>query len=73
MNPVSCGGSVGTDKSGLSLSSWDSKYAYKDAIYFSGHKFLGGVGSPGVLVVKRAVLPAVGTCLALLVVALCST
>ena len=31
--------------------------AYKDAIYFSGHKFLGGPGSPGVLITKRNVLP----------------
>ncbi|KAJ0395258.1 hypothetical protein ATCC90586_003965 [Pythium insidiosum] len=29
---------------------------HKDAVYFSGHKFLGGPGSPGVLVVKRNVL-----------------
>ncbi|KAL3661675.1 hypothetical protein V7S43_013434 [Phytophthora oleae] len=27
--------------------------AYKDAIFFSGHKFVGGPGSPGVLVVKK--------------------
>ncbi|KAL7689117.1 putative aminotransferase class V domain, pyridoxal phosphate-dependent transferase, major [Plasmopara halstedii] len=27
--------------------------AYKDAIFFSGHKFLGGPGSPGVLIVKK--------------------
>ncbi|KAL4128541.1 hypothetical protein PRIC2_007526 [Phytophthora ramorum] len=27
--------------------------AYKDAVFFSGHKFVGGPGSPGVLVVKR--------------------
>lgn len=27
--------------------------AYKDAIFFSGHKFVGGPGSPGVLVVKN--------------------
>ncbi|KAJ1563526.1 hypothetical protein HK405_001726, partial [Cladochytrium tenue] len=26
--------------------------AYKDAVFFSGHKFVGGPGSPGVLVVK---------------------
>nr|CCA19626.1 cysteine desulfurase putative [Albugo laibachii Nc14]CCA22876.1 cysteine desulfurase putative [Albugo laibachii Nc14] len=26
---------------------------YKDAIYFSGHKFIGGPGSPGILVVKK--------------------
>nr|CCA24615.1 cysteine desulfurase putative [Albugo laibachii Nc14] len=28
----------------------------KDAIYFSGHKFVGGPGSPGVLVVKKKLL-----------------
>ncbi|CEG36424.1 hypothetical protein F444_17437 [Plasmopara halstedii] len=27
--------------------------AYKDAIFFSGHKFVGGPGSPGVLIVKK--------------------
>uniref|UniRef100_M4B7B1 Aminotransferase class V domain-containing protein n=1 Tax=Hyaloperonospora arabidopsidis (strain Emoy2) TaxID=559515 RepID=M4B7B1_HYAAE len=27
--------------------------AYKDAIFFSGHKFIGGPGSPGVLIVKK--------------------
>ncbi|KAI9913277.1 hypothetical protein PsorP6_006254 [Peronosclerospora sorghi] len=26
--------------------------AYKDAVFFSGHKFVGGPGSPGVLIVK---------------------
>lgn len=35
----------------------DSAYVYKDAIIFSGHKFIGGPGCPGVLVVKRTVLP----------------
>ena len=34
----------------------DRKHAYKDAIMFSGHKFLGGPGSPGVLVVKKNLL-----------------
>ncbi|KAF4320702.1 hypothetical protein G195_005123 [Phytophthora kernoviae 00238/432] len=29
------------------------KMAYKDAVFFSGHKFVGGPGSPGVLVVKK--------------------
>ncbi|KAG7395907.1 hypothetical protein PHYBOEH_003032 [Phytophthora boehmeriae] len=32
------------------------KMAYKDAIFFSGHKFVGGPGSPGVLVVKKKLL-----------------
>ena len=34
----------------------DSPFVYKDAIIFSGHKFLGGVGSAGVLVCKRKLL-----------------
>eukprot|EP01038_Epipyxis_sp_PR26KG_P005776 gene5776-7974_t len=34
-----------------------AQHAYKDAIYFSGHKFLGGPGCPGVLVIKRKLLP----------------
>ncbi|KAI9914156.1 hypothetical protein PsorP6_006312 [Peronosclerospora sorghi] len=29
---------------------------YKDAVFFSGHKFIGGPGSPGVLVVKKRLL-----------------
>jgi len=44
MNPVL----IGNPHSGL---------AYKDAIYFSGHKFLGGPGCPGVLIAKRKVMP----------------
>ncbi|KAI9366736.1 putative cysteine desulfurase [Zopfochytrium polystomum] len=31
--------------------------ASKDAVFFSGHKFVGGPGTPGVLIVKRDVLP----------------
>ena len=34
----------------------DRKHMYKDAIVFSGHKFLGGPGCPGVLVVKKDIL-----------------
>ena len=34
----------------------DSAYAYKDAIFFSGHKFVGGPGSPGVLVAKKRLM-----------------
>lgn len=34
----------------------NGELAYKDAIYFSGHKFLGGPGCPGVLIAKRKVL-----------------
>jgi len=32
----------------------DGHLAYKDAIFLSPHKFIGGPGTPGVLVVKRA-------------------
>lgn len=31
-------------------------FAYKDAIFFSGHKFIGGPGSPGVLIAKKRLL-----------------
>ncbi|RHY14008.1 hypothetical protein DYB25_001414 [Aphanomyces astaci] len=31
-------------------------FVYKDAIFLSGHKFVGGPGSPGVLVVKKRLL-----------------
>lgn len=34
----------------------DAPYAYIDGMYFSGHKFLGGCGSPGVLIAKKAML-----------------
>ena len=33
-----------------------ASYVYKDAIYFSGHKFLGGPGCPGVLIAKKNIL-----------------
>lgn len=47
MNPVGSNG----------ISSSDIKFAYKDAIFFSGHKFLGGPGAPGCLVAKKSLLP----------------
>lgn len=31
-------------------------FVYKDAVVFSGHKFIGGPGSPGVLVVKKRLM-----------------
>ena len=33
----------------------DAPFVHKDAIFFSGHKFVGGPGCAGVLVVKRKV------------------
>ncbi|KAL4155522.1 hypothetical protein PRNP1_007632 [Phytophthora ramorum] len=37
----------------LDMNPKDDPAAYKDAVFFSGHKFVGGPGSPGVLVVKK--------------------
>ncbi|KAG2887439.1 hypothetical protein PC115_g20350, partial [Phytophthora cactorum] len=37
----------------LDMNPKDDPLAYKDAVFFSGHKFVGGPGSPGVLVVKK--------------------
>ena len=34
----------------------DGPLAYKDAVFVSPHKFIGGPGTPGVLVVKRSLL-----------------
>lgn len=34
----------------------DGDLVYKDALFLSPHKFIGGPGSPGILVVKRALL-----------------
>jgi hypothetical protein len=34
----------------------DGRLAYKDAVFISPHKFVGGPGTPGVLVAKRALL-----------------
>ncbi len=34
----------------------DGRLAYKDAVFISPHKFVGGPGTPGVLVVKRSLL-----------------
>jgi selenocysteine lyase/cysteine desulfurase len=48
---------VKVDMNPVSLGS-NAPYVYKDAIVFSGHKFVGGPGCPGVLIVKRNVLPA---------------
>ena len=39
------------------LESEDSGMTYKDGIFFSGHKFIGGPGTSGVLVVKSRILP----------------
>ena len=34
----------------------NASLAYKDAVIFSGHKFVGGPGSPGVLIAKKTML-----------------
>lgn len=33
-----------------------TRTGYKDAMFFSGHKFIGGPGSPGVLIIKNKLL-----------------
>ena len=38
----------------MSMNPYDG--AYKDAMYFSMHKFVGGVQTPGVLIVKKCLL-----------------
>lgn len=35
---------------------------YKDAIYFSGHKFAGGIQTPGILVAKKSLFKHTSTC-----------
>ncbi|RZC42997.1 uncharacterized protein BDFB_005852, partial [Asbolus verrucosus] len=36
--------------------------ANKDAIYFSGHKFVGGVQTPGILIAKKAIFRRLNSC-----------
>ena len=40
----------------IDMNGGDNPLAYKDAVFLSPHKFIGGPGTPGVLVVKKAVL-----------------
>ncbi|CAM9981288.1 unnamed protein product, partial [Phaeothamnion confervicola] len=35
----------------------DQPFVFKDAVFFSGHKFAGGPGTPGILVAKKRLLP----------------
>lgn len=37
----------------------DASLLSKDAIFFSGHKLLGGVGTPGVLIVKKRIVSSI--------------
>eukprot|EP01034_Spumella_vulgaris_P024591 gene24590-30957_t len=53
MNPTALTASIGDN----SILAQHAHLAYKDAIFFSGHKFLGGPGCPGVLVAKRRLMP----------------
>ncbi|XP_065157950.1 uncharacterized protein [Atheta coriaria] len=39
----------------------DTSLVLKDAIYFSGHKFIGGVQTPGILVAKKSLFKRVNT------------
>ncbi|KAJ8971596.1 hypothetical protein NQ314_000621, partial [Rhamnusium bicolor] len=36
--------------------------ANKDAVYFSGHKFIGGVQTPGILIAKKSIFRRLNTC-----------
>ncbi|CAE1271349.1 unnamed protein product [Acanthosepion pharaonis] len=36
------------------IDSHDQCYVYKDAVYFSPHKFIGGISTPGVLIAKKS-------------------
>jgi len=38
------------------LSPDDQKLAWKDAIYFSPHKLIGGPGSSGILLAKKSIM-----------------
>ncbi|CAH1106305.1 unnamed protein product [Psylliodes chrysocephalus] len=40
----------------------NSTSGYKDAIYFSGHKFIGGVQTPGILIAKKCIFRRLNTC-----------
>ena len=40
----------------MKISAEDAKLAYKDAIYMSPHKLVGGPGSSGILIAKRDIL-----------------
>ncbi|XP_060531194.1 uncharacterized protein LOC132704897 isoform X2 [Cylas formicarius] len=40
----------------------EDNLANKDAIYFSGHKFVGGVQTPGILIAKKVVFRRINTC-----------
>lgn len=40
----------------------DNNLANKDAIYFSGHKFIGGVQTPGILIAKKSIFRRLNTC-----------
>jgi selenocysteine lyase/cysteine desulfurase len=51
MNPVDDGGTPG--EPGSAPKPPGDLYAYKDAVFLSPHKFIGGPGTPGILVAKR--------------------
>ncbi|XP_066254164.1 uncharacterized protein [Euwallacea similis] len=40
----------------------DNNLANKDAIYFSGHKFIGGVQTPGILIAKKPIFRRLNAC-----------
>ncbi|CAG9856772.1 unnamed protein product [Phyllotreta striolata] len=40
----------------------NSPSGYKDAMYFSGHKFIGGVQTPGILIAKKSIFRCINNC-----------
>ncbi|XP_076273257.1 uncharacterized protein LOC143204552 isoform X2 [Rhynchophorus ferrugineus] len=40
----------------------EDNLANKDAIYFSGHKFIGGVQTPGMMIAKKSIFRRLNTC-----------
>ena len=36
------------------MTTWFACYSYKDAVFLSPHKFVGGPGTPGILIAKKS-------------------
>ena len=49
-------GTVENSKFKYKVAEQDLKYCYKDAVFLSPHKFVGGPGSSGILVAKKNLL-----------------
>jgi selenocysteine lyase/cysteine desulfurase len=56
MNPTTSGTGGNNNNDNSSSTIADASLLSKDAIFFSGHKLLGGVGTPGVLIIKKKIV-----------------